>query len=273
MNIPEVSDNRLKKFSEIFPVRTKDGHKFALEHIDVKDYRDVAFTFKDTTKRVRGLKEKSRHRTLHTFGYHGIFKPSIAEVVAQVKDGEWNGVIAFETIGPDTSDDLNREKEALDAGFHVAETILYTQEPEEDRVKNPDRFQFDNMELEDRLDHTVFLVQATHNETHSYWKEYHDNPDKRFKEPPIKTWDQASGKCFTVGYFGEHPVAVQIFWNKINGQWVGFWEPTSRVVDYQMIEKWLDQNYTRKTHDGRNARCDSSNFHNCLAEILHMSKG
>lgn len=65
-------------------------------------------------------------RTYHTYGYYGMFKPSIAEVISCIPEHMWNKVYAFEIVDkPRDADDLNKEREALNAGFHVATTRLY----------------------------------------------------------------------------------------------------------------------------------------------------
>ena len=71
------------------------------------------------------MKEVARIRTLHTYAYYGFFKPSIAEVLAQIPSHLVDSVIAFETKGPGDADDLNDDRSALNAGFHAATTILY----------------------------------------------------------------------------------------------------------------------------------------------------
>lgn len=71
------------------------------------------------------MREVSRINTYHTYGHPAMFKPSIAEVLAQIPDDLLGSVSAFEVSGPGHVDDINREREARDAGFHVAETILY----------------------------------------------------------------------------------------------------------------------------------------------------
>jgi hypothetical protein len=74
-----------------------------------------------------GLKPLCDITTYHVYGYHGCFKPSIAEVLAQIPEEHVSSkVVAFEMVEmPETADDLNREHDALDAGYHVARTRLY----------------------------------------------------------------------------------------------------------------------------------------------------
>lgn len=64
--------------------------------------------------------------TYHTYGYYGFFKPSIAEVLAQIPEKYLGVVCAFEIVAqPQTADDLNENIAILDAGYHVAITQLY----------------------------------------------------------------------------------------------------------------------------------------------------
>lgn len=64
--------------------------------------------------------------TYHTFGYYGLFKPSIAEVLAQIPEDKLDQVVAFEIVEqPRTSEDLNRQINAINAGFHRAKTRLH----------------------------------------------------------------------------------------------------------------------------------------------------
>jgi hypothetical protein len=78
----------------------------------------------DVGEPAEGLVAAKTVITLHTFGYQGIFKPSIAEVLAQAPD-DLHEYIAFSIAGPDDVDDLNRDRAALDAGFRVATVTYY----------------------------------------------------------------------------------------------------------------------------------------------------
>lgn len=84
--------------------------------------------------------------TLHGYGYHGFFKPSVHEVLCQVPQALLDVPTWFVVHGPDTADDfyksLDSEAEALvrevmeegpddsvkrafDAGFHTARTLFF----------------------------------------------------------------------------------------------------------------------------------------------------
>lgn len=75
------------------------------------------------------VKELRRIRTLHTYGHPALFKPSVAEVLSQLpKDVPVETIVGFSVEGPGTAADLNQDLDALNAGYHVATTTLYTRE-------------------------------------------------------------------------------------------------------------------------------------------------
>ena len=84
----------------------------------------------DLVAEATDIEELARIRTLHTWAYYGFFKPTYAEVIAQIPEELLSRVTHFLVNGPKTADDLNKHMPELDAGFHVAETILYTSNPQ-----------------------------------------------------------------------------------------------------------------------------------------------
>jgi len=97
-----------------------------LHRVEDHNVDNTAFTWLKPKAAVKEqLKEIGRITTLHKFNYHGFFKPSVGEVLAQLPTELRDKVRFFETNGPENADDLNKNLDALDAGFHVAETILY----------------------------------------------------------------------------------------------------------------------------------------------------
>lgn len=126
-SIPKITDGRIKKYAGVAALKRKGKELFMAGKHDV---RGTSWPWIDVgeMKKYRGkLKEKCRIRTLHSYGYHGFFKPSVAEVLAQATDEQLSDVVAFETLGPETVSDLNKHREELNEGFHVAETILYVE--------------------------------------------------------------------------------------------------------------------------------------------------
>lgn len=125
-SIPELSPERLQELvKRIRPIVRFDDKPCFIKPVDPSK---VAYTWSPKKfKSIPASIEVFRTiRTLHTYGYYGMFKPSIAEVLAQIPLEDLNAVVAFEIVkSPETATDLNLEREALNAGFHVAETALY----------------------------------------------------------------------------------------------------------------------------------------------------
>jgi hypothetical protein len=125
IHIPEITNERLNELLlRIKPVVEFNGVKHWIKKCHP---RDVAYTW-DARKagKAPALKELRAIRTYHTYGYHGMFKPSIAEVIAQIPADIIDQVTEFEIVKrPLTATDLNEESRALNAGFHVATTVLY----------------------------------------------------------------------------------------------------------------------------------------------------
>jgi len=129
--IPEITDERLNELA----ARIKPVHNFGkrrgrcyVKPMKRGDYlRGVAYTWEPRpADKVEDLRPISDIRTYHTFGYYGFFKPSIAEVLAQIPPEVIDQVVAFEIIdSPSDAEDLNREADALNSGYHVATTRLF----------------------------------------------------------------------------------------------------------------------------------------------------
>jgi hypothetical protein len=127
--IPEISDEKLEKLAKrIKPiVRNKNGVPY---HIKKVDLRDIAYTWSPKlTKKSPAFNIISDITTHHSYGYYGFFKPSIAEVIAQIPEEYIDRVIAFEIVRcPETRNDMfgnDEGLEAVNAGYQIAITRLY----------------------------------------------------------------------------------------------------------------------------------------------------
>ena len=69
-----------------------------------------------------GLSEIARIKTYHTFGYIGLFKPSVREVMVCIPEDLLDKVVAYETLTP-ALDQL--DPKCLKKDIHNATTILY----------------------------------------------------------------------------------------------------------------------------------------------------
>lgn len=116
------------------------------------------------------------------------------------------------------------------------------------------------------LKQAEYVVEATHDEQHLLWVAYYDRPDPRM--PKIEWESISTGTGATVGEIDGRPICLSIFFARINGVLVLFWEPTSQVVDYVQVEAWLEKNvpaYTAETDGGRRPKCNTANFGHCLS--------
>jgi hypothetical protein len=116
--IPKITDERLTELL----IRIKVVHHFEKELYYIKpvDPRRIAFTW-DPIKdgEAKGLKILKQIYTYHDYGHPALFKPSIAEVLAQIPEDVIDEVVAFETqyVDFDEGNDC-----------HIACTILYSAE-------------------------------------------------------------------------------------------------------------------------------------------------
>lgn len=125
--IPALTDDALVALvKKCKPLVLRDGKIRKLRVIP--HLRNTAFTWDPKlsirTIKPEKLREVARVTTLHTWGYYGFFKPSIAECLAFMpKDLDADFFCIVEQ--PETASDLNAERDAVDAGFHVATTAFY----------------------------------------------------------------------------------------------------------------------------------------------------
>lgn len=70
-----------------------------LYYIKKVNPRNVAYTWDpQPAEKAKGLVKHKDITTHHTYGYYGFFKPSIAEVLAQIPEADLETVCAFEYV-------------------------------------------------------------------------------------------------------------------------------------------------------------------------------
>jgi len=133
-------------------------------------------------------------------------------------------------------------------------------------------------EIDPRLANVEFVCEATSCEKQDLWSKFH------FGVRSINgqrctcgaddftrySWESDNmGLQIEVGRFFGHPVVILVWFVKVNGLNVMFWEDTSRVVDHDIIKEWLRDNVAPKwDHGQRLAHTDAINFHH----VIHASK-
>jgi hypothetical protein len=115
-----------------------------------------------------------------------------------------------------------------------------------------------NDRMKDFLKEVVGVVEATSYETSCLWREWHQEEKK--------SWVQGMGGYLpTIGLLGDRPVVLSLLINTVDGHPILFMEPTSQVVDHEMIEEWLKLHLpaTALKDEGKFVnKVDAQNFHN-----------
>ena len=139
VSIPEISDEEIiKRYEHIKPVISKDGklHYFREFTLDEIKYKSYLFNADEDVREEVGEDElvvwKDKDFVcLHSYGYYQIFKPSIGEVLAQIRKNDAPLVKAFEIIerplraNDFCKDDLHTI--AFVNGYHVSTVRLYVE--------------------------------------------------------------------------------------------------------------------------------------------------
>ncbi len=123
--------------------------------------------------------------------------------------------------------------------------------------------------MNNQLKETEFVVEADTFAQHTLWEKWSaqslikhiwkDGSDSHFNT--IK-WEQLSpGYIETIGYIKKRPISIEIYWAKLNGHLIMFYNCCSLLADYKMVEDWLDKNCNPTYDNGaRKARVDANNF-------------
>lgn len=137
LSIPEISDEELRKrYERIKPVITVNGKLHYFREFTFEELSGISYLW-NSDENVREevgeneleVLEGIDFVCLHEYGYPGFFKPSICEVLSQIKEYDLPFVKAFEIIdSPQTADDFYKDSFtsiAFDNGYHVSTVRLY----------------------------------------------------------------------------------------------------------------------------------------------------
>ena len=135
LSIPQITDEELmRRYLKIKPIAEVGDGKYWLKNYSIDEMRKFSYFMTLTLDKRKPVGEAlSCHdhhdfECLHSFGYHGLFIPSVAEVLAQIPEEVIHHftIDAFEIIDkPTSSGDLNKYREAMEQGFHVSTVRLY----------------------------------------------------------------------------------------------------------------------------------------------------
>lgn len=109
------------------------------------------------------------------------------------------------------------------------------------------------------LNGVVGVVEANSFETMCLWKEYTEELKKTWLENP-------SGLGQQIGILAGMPIFISLNTAIIDGKKILFIDPTSQVVDYRIIDKWLEENLPKTAYTlyGRINKTNAMNFCNVL---------
>ena len=132
LEIPEINDKRLKELYQLLkPIVTIDEMKYLLREFTLQELRNQSYIW-NRHEDKRDIIDPNKLETvddflcLHTWGYYGLFKPSIAEVLSQAPESVIEQANTFEIIeSPETREDVFKYKEVIDNGFHLSKVRAY----------------------------------------------------------------------------------------------------------------------------------------------------
>lgn len=132
LEIPIISDRRLKELYQLLkPIVTIDEMKYLLRGFTLQELNNYSYIW-NSIEDKRDMIDSSKLEKvddflcLHTYGYYGFFKPSIAEILAQTPENVIEQANVFEIIEkPETRDDVFKYKKVVDNGFHLSKVRAY----------------------------------------------------------------------------------------------------------------------------------------------------
>ena len=135
LSIPHISDEELiRRYLKIKPIAEVCEKKYWLKEYSIDEMRNTSYfmnLFSDRTELVGDALSCHDHedfKCLHSFGSYGIFKPTVAEVLAQIPENSLKHftIDAFEIIdNPASGGNLQKFREAMKCGYHTSVVRLY----------------------------------------------------------------------------------------------------------------------------------------------------
>lgn len=104
-----------------------------------------------------------------------------------------------------------------------------------------------------RYEKTIYIVEANRFEQSALWQKY---------SKTTKWEEDLGGYLPKVGHINNRPICISVLWAEINGVTVMFYHPTSMLVCYDLIERWLKAECKNLVES-----FDSDDFHRILNKI------
>lgn len=137
VSIPKITkEDLIRRYCKIKPVITIDGKLHSFRDFSLEELSGISYLW-DKKNNVGPeipdgtIQEWKEHdfACLHSYGYVGLFKPSICEVLSQINEQDLNRVVAFEIIShPETAEDFYKDPLTTiitERGYHVSTVRLY----------------------------------------------------------------------------------------------------------------------------------------------------
>lgn len=116
------------------------------------------------------------------------------------------------------------------------------------------------------LKRASFVVEANDNERMELWRKYSNESPDTVKGYEWLSDNNSPGE--TIGKIFERNVNVSLTGATIEGVYVVFAYPTSQLVDYEMFDNWVNENFDGKYGGGRRAVVDAGHFHHVIHDIM-----
>ena len=133
VSIPNISKKYLRKYAKrIRPIVEVEGTKYYLRKFSMEELTSISYLWEveENKKKPADMRMYIPHnemQCIHSYGYYGIFKPCIAEIIAQIPKEDIDFVDAFEIVEyPKMIEDTYLSSIIFDNGFHISTVRLYT---------------------------------------------------------------------------------------------------------------------------------------------------
>lgn len=110
----------------------------------------------------------------------------------------------------------------------------------------------------------VFL-RAMHTAVLKHNKKIEENNNK------LVHWEQVGmGYHHKIGEINDRPIYLDLSFAYINDKKVLFYECTSHLVDYEMVENWLKEKFQLIHDETRWCKTNAANFHICVNRLAEL---
>lgn len=135
LSIPPITNEELmRRYLKIKPIAEVGETKYWLKDYSIDEMRNTSYFWslfsdrRDPVGDALSCHDHEDFKCLHSYGSHGIFKPTIAEILSQIPEKSLKHftIDAFEIIdNPAGGGNLKKFREAMASGYHISIVRLY----------------------------------------------------------------------------------------------------------------------------------------------------